>query len=56
MLVFWSLKYLAELADGPAFCIWGENCRELVSFATPLALGDVALENATVQGLINDLQ
>jgi len=39
-------------------CVGGEGrkSRELVTFATPLALGSVALQNATVQGLINDLQ
>jgi hypothetical protein len=56
LLVFWSLKDLAELANGPTLCKCGGKNRELVSFATSLALGGVALEKSTVQGVINDLQ
>jgi len=28
VFVFWSLKDLAELADGPALSLWGEKSRE----------------------------
>jgi hypothetical protein len=48
---------VAEGSSRPgSVCVWGESRRELVSFATPLALGGVAVENSTVKGLINDLQ
>jgi hypothetical protein len=52
MLAFWSLEDIAEVADGPFLCMWGGKSKELVSFATPLALVSVVLENSTVEVLL----